>query len=174
MNRNYFCAVLSLFLLQACTTAQEQELDKKVAELSNCEKIDALVAGHGRGFPYLRTTQTTSKYMDTWKARYHLVGDSCQVWGWGDQKFSYVCSLTEPNQAVAMEHFDKAKKITSDCLGEGWTLKQGARKQGEGIRADYSTPGNNTVITLLAASSPTLFATEWKTYFFVGDPADLK
>ncbi|MGB3620032.1 MAG: hypothetical protein WBA20_01655 [Ketobacter sp.] len=174
MIGKFSTALASLVVLQACSTVQQTEIDKQVSALDTCEKIDALVAGHPKGFPNLRTAQTTSKYMDVWKARYHLVGDSCQVWGWGNGKFSYVCSLTEPNKAVAMEHFDQAKEVTQQCLGESWSLKQGKRDQGEGTKAEYSVSGRNTVVTIVAASSPTLFATEWKTYYFVGDAADLK
>lgn len=175
MTRNrIFALLLSLTALQSCTTAQQSELDTKVAALTPCEKVKALIAGHKKGFPQLRMTQTTSRYMDMWKARYHLVGDSCQVWGWGEGKFSYVCSLTEPNKDVAMEHYSKARDATHQCLGEQWVAQEGSRKQGEGIKAEYRMDGDSTMVTIVAASSPTLFESEWKTYFFVGDEADLK
>jgi hypothetical protein len=172
--RKLSCVLISVAALQACSTAQQAELDKKVAALTTCEKVNALVAGHSKGFPQLRAAQTTSKYMDMWRARYNLVGEGCQVWGWGNAKFSYVCSLTEPSEQVAMEHFEQAKKITHECLGDSWSMKQGKRKQGDGVKAEFSVAGKNTVITVVAASSPTLFASEWKTYYFVGDEADLK
>ena len=166
--------VLAVSTLVGCTTTQETEMDSQVEAMSSCEKIDALIQGHQQGFPHLRMTLSNAKIMKVWKARYHLVGDSCQVWGWSADKFSYVCSLIEPDEAIAMEHFNQAKAITRECLGEEWVLKEGARDMGEGIKAEFSKPGVATVVTMLAASSPTVFKTEWKTYFFVGNPNDIK
>lgn len=159
-------------LLASCTTVEEQAMDSQVAALSPCEKVQALVKGHEKGFPNLRTTQSTTRYMNIWRARYHLVGSDCQVWGWANDKFSYVCSLTEPNKEVSMEHFTQAKAAAASCLGEGWTLKEGPRKQGEGVRAQFSRAGSSTVISVMAVASPNLFKTEWRTYYFVGDPTD--
>ena len=160
--------------LVGCTTTQETAMDSQVASMTNCEKLDALIQGHQKGFPNLRTTLSSAKIMNVWKARYHLVGDSCQVWGWSADKFSYVCSLVEPNEEIAMDHFNQAKTMTRECLGEDWVMKQGARDMGEGTKAEFSKPGVATVVTMLAASSPTVFKTEWKTYFFVGNPNDIK
>jgi len=163
-----------LVALAGCTTTQETELDAKVAALTTCEKVNALVKGHQQGFPHLRMTLTNSRYMEVWKARYHLVGDGCQVWGWGSGRFSYMCSLTEPGQEVAMEHFNQAKAKTRECLSQDWIMKEGPRDAGEGVKAEFTKTGEKTVVTLIAASSPTVFKTEWKTYYLVGDPSDLK
>jgi len=161
-------------VLVGCSTTQESEMDSKVAALTTCEKIDALIEGHKKGFPNLRMTQSSVKLMDIWKARYHLVGDSCQVWGWGSGKFSYVCTLTEPNEQVAREHYQLAVQKGKECLQQGWTLNEGGRDMGEGLKAEFTRPNDATVLTVVATSSPTLFKTEWKTYVFVGDPSDLK
>lgn len=165
--------LVAVMVLAGCTTTQESEMDSKVAALTTCEKIEALIQGHKKGFPNLRMTQSSAKIMDVWKARYNLVGDSCQVWGWGSGKFSYVCSLTEPNKQVAMEHYQLAMGQAKECLQQGWALKEGPRKMGEGLKAEFSRPNDPTVLTVVATSSPTLFKTEWKTYVFVGDPNDL-
>lgn len=169
-----FVGLVVAIMAVGCTTTQESAMDAQVAALSTCEKVDALIQGHKQGFPNLRMTQTSTKFMDVWKARYHLVGDSCQVWSWGQGKFSYVCSLTEPNEQVAMEHYGQAKQKAQECLQTGWALKEGARNMGEGHKAEFSRAGDGTVLTIVATSSPTLFKTEWKTYLFVGDPNDLK
>lgn len=134
--------------------------------------MHALLQGHKKGFPALRTQQSTVKYMDIWRAKYHLVGDACQVWGWGQGKFSYVCSLIEPNKDVAMVHFNSAKEKTQACLGPDWKVSEGPRPNGEGEKIEFTNAGKSTVLTILAASSATLFKTEWRTYYFVGDPSD--
>lgn len=173
MKYAYRAAVISsALLLSACTTTEEVAMDSQVAELSPCEKLNALVDGHAKGYPVLKTTQTTNRYMDIWRARYHLVGDSCQIWGWGEGRFSYVCSLTEPSKEVAMEHYDLAKSRAESCLGGAWVVKEEPRKQGEGKRASFNKQGNKTTVSVMAVASPTLFKTEWRTYYFVGDPSD--
>ena len=165
---------LSACMLTACSGMQGgSPQDQYIAAMSQCEKLEALVAGHKKGFPVLRTTQTTVKYMDIWKARYHLIGDACQVWGWGNNKFSYVCTLTEPAKEVAMSHYEQAKSKAAECLGSGWTMKEGPRKQGEGVQATFSKAGETTVVTTMAVSSPQMFASEWRSYYFVGDPGDV-
>ena len=150
--------------LSGCTTTQETAMDAQVAAMSNCDKIDALIAGHKSGFPQLRRSLSSAKVMQVWKARYHLVGDSCQVWEWSAEKFSYVCSLIEPNEETAMDHFGKAKAITRECLSAEWVMQEGKRDLGAGVKAEFSKPGEATVVTVVAASSPTVFSTEWKTY----------
>jgi hypothetical protein len=171
--KTYSCLVLTLAMLVGCSTAQESQMDKQVGVMSTCDKIEALLAGHKKGFPNLKMTQTTTKYMDVWKARYHLVGDGCQVWGWSSGKFSYMCSLTEPTKQVSLEHYTQAKSIVQECLQGQWELTEGARDQGEGRKAEFRKMGDTTVLTVVAAAAPTLFKSEWKTYFFVGDPSDL-
>ena len=171
--RNKLAAMIALTVLASCTTTEETAMDAHVGAMSNCEKVEALIAGHQKGFPNLKQSLSNAKLMQVWKARYHLVGDSCQVWGWSADKFSYVCSLTEPNQATAMDHYAKAKNMTRECLGPEWVLKEGKRDMGEGSKAEFAKPGVSTVVTVAAASSPAVFKTEWKTYYFVGDPNDI-
>ncbi|MEE2730381.1 MAG: hypothetical protein VYA55_06130 [Pseudomonadota bacterium] len=166
--------VMAVAALFGCTTTQETAMDSQVAAMSNCEKIEALVQGHRHGFPQLKTTLSNAKIMQVWKARYHLVGDACQVWGWSADKFSYVCSQTEPNQETAMDHYGKAKAVTRQCLGPEWVLTEGKRDMGDGVKAEFAKAGESAVITVVAASSPTVFHNEWKTYYFVGDPNDIK
>ncbi len=171
---NKWVGVLAVTVLMGCTTAQETEEGRQVAAMSTCDKINALIEGHAKGFPRLRTSLSSSKYMEVWKARYHLVGDACQVWGSSSDKFSYVCSLTEPNKEVAMEHYTKAKSVTRECLSGDWSMQEGPRDMGEGSKAEFSRAGTDTVVTIVAAASPTVFKTEWKTYYLVGNPNAIK
>lgn len=164
------CAVLA-----GCTTSQESAMDNQVAALSPCEKVSALIDGHKQGFPHLRMSGgKSSGIAQVWKARYHLVGESCQVWGWGSGKFSYVCSQQEPGEELAREHLEQAKIATRQCLDDAWTMQEKKRDMGEGSRIDFTKANETTVISIVAAASPTLMKTEWRTYYFVGDPSDIK
>lgn len=147
-------------------------MDAQVAAMSTCEKIKGLIAGHGNGFPALKMQKTNARLMDVWKARYNLVGDSCQVWSWGKGQTSYMCALSSPNRETAMEYYDKAKQVTAECVGAEWTLKEGARELGEGMKAQFSHAGTKTVVGVHAVSTPGLFKSEWTTYYFVGHPSD--
>jgi len=166
---------LALLALTGCTTTRDTAQDKQVEALTTCEKIDALVKGHQAGFPQLRMTGGSSAGIaQVWPARYHLVGNDCQVWQWGKGKFSYVCSLQEPGQELAMAHLEKARDITRQCLDASWAQATTARDMGVGSRIQFSKPGVDTVISLVAAETPTVFKDEWRTYYLVGDPQDIK
>ena len=158
--------------LVACTTVEDNMLGEKVDSMTACEKVQALVQGHKQGFPALRGQQSTVKYMQIWRAKYHLAGEACQIWGWGQGKFSYVCSILEPNKQVALAHFQTSKETVQACLGQEWQSSEMPRQNGEGLRMDVSKPGEKTTITIMAAATETLMKDEWRTYFFVGDPND--
>ena len=153
-------------------STEDKERDAKVAAMSVCEKITGLIEGHDKGFPVLRLQKTHAKLMDVWKARYHLVGDSCQVWDWGKGSSSYMCSLTSPNKETALQYYEEAKKVAGECLGAQWTLGESARALGEGKKAQFTRAGSDTVLGVHAVATPGLFRQEWTTYFFVGNPND--
>lgn len=154
------------------SAADIKSADAQVAAMTTCEKITALINGHDKGFPLLRTQKTNAKLLDVWKARYHLVGDSCQVWGWGKGEFSYMCSLSTPNRDTSMDYYAKAKTVAADCLGAQWQLQEGARELGEGMKALFTRSGSRTAVGVQAVATPGLFRDEWTTYFFVGSPND--
>ena len=153
--------------------AKPQAMEKKISAMSDCDRIQALIKGHSKGFAALRREKAHSKLVDVWKARYHLVGDSCQVWGWGAGKYSYMCALTSPNRETARSYYDRAKAVAGRCLGKDWQLEESMRQQGEGFKAQFSRQGGGTAVGVQAVATPGLFKTEWTTYFFVGDPNDM-
>ncbi len=156
----------------ASSGSKTAEMDAKVAAMTPCERLQGLIQGHAKGFPLLRLQKTQAKLLDVWKARYHLVGDSCQVWVWGQGQSSYMCSLSSPNQETAMAYYEKAKQAASECLGSDWHLEEGKRKLGEGMKAQYSHANEATAVGVQAVATPGLFKDEWTTYFFVGNPND--
>ncbi len=158
------------FLLIACET-QAPEADQ-VAQMSQCEKVRALINAHPNKFEKLRTNPKPSNKITIWDARYHLVGKNCQVWGWGQGKTDYMCSLTAPNQQIAMDNYNRAKSATQACLGNDWQLQEMPRKLGEGVKAVFSHPGSETVVAVHAVETNGLRNDEWTAYFFVGDASD--
>jgi hypothetical protein len=162
-----YLAPLAALSLMGCETPTSEQADM-VANLSSCEKVLALVDEHPNQFSQLRLNSKSTGAITVWDARYHLVGNSCQVWGWGKGKNDYVCSKTAPNKAIAQEYFDTAKQLTSSCIGDNWTLSEQPRKVGTGIKAVFSRESSPTVIAVHAVETKGLFKDEWTTYFFVG------
>lgn len=170
-NSVFLTLVLAAFL--AITTHAQTAAEREpVARMSVCEKVNALIKEHETGFAGVRGQRRTSQWLDTWPALYHLVGNDCQIWGWGRGKFSYVCDATWPNQEMAMEDYEAAKQVARECLGDTWTLRESPRTDPEGTVAEFSNPKNTTVVKVVAVSSPGLFSSEWSSYYYVGDGKD--
>lgn len=161
-----------ILLTTACADKQSREINEAAATMSDCEKIEALVAAHQNGFEKIRFSKQTTNKMDIWRSRYHLVGDRCQIWHWGPGNTDYVCSLISPDEQIARERFETAKAITRQCLDTSWELIESSRKIGTGNKAVYAQDGNNTVVATHVVETRGLFNTEWATYYFVGDRSD--
>jgi hypothetical protein len=159
-----FCLIT---LCSSCSLLSNPEKEH-VAAMSGCEKVNALIAAHGNGFEHLKMAQSTTKRVNVWKARYHLVGDSCQIWGWGNRS-DYVCSKIAPTEDIARQWYEKAKTETRQCLSDQWQLQESPRKVGTGTKAVFSKAGSNTVVTVHAVETRGVFKSEWAAYYFVGD-----
>ncbi len=155
--------------LTACTSWQ-----KAPSTAATCEQLQELVADHSSGFQNFRGRASDAKSITVWRSNFHLVGNDCQVWGWGEGRFSYVCSLIEPNEATAQTHFKAAQEKARTCLDSSWSITVGERAMGPGKRADFSHPDKTAVISMVVMPSPALFRDEWRTYYFVGDVKELK
>jgi hypothetical protein len=161
-----------IFLTTACADKQSRAINDAAATMTDCEKIEALVAAHQNGFEKIRFSRQTTNKMDIWRSRYHLVGDRCQIWHWGPGNTDYVCSLISPDEQIARERFDTAKSITRQCLDDNWKLTESNRKIGTGTKAVFARDGNNTVVATHVVETRGLFNTEWATYYFIGDRSD--
>jgi hypothetical protein len=161
-----------ILLVCACADQQSMEINQVAATMTDCEKIEALITAHSNGFEKLRFSKKTTVKMDIWQTRYHLVGKDCQIWNWGPGNSDYVCSIISPEQSIAMERFEKAKKITRQCLDSTWKATESNRKIGTGSKAVFAQSGNDTVVATHVIETRGLFNTEWATYYFVGDRSD--
>ncbi len=159
---------LAAIAVTGCETQTSEEA-KTIAKLSNCEKVLALVDEHPNQFSKLRMNSKNTGTITVWDARHHLVGNNCQVWGWGKGKTDYMCSKTAPSQAIATDYFNTAKQLTQNCIGDDWTLNERPRKVGTGVKAVFSRENSPTVIAVHAVETKGLFKDEWTAYFFVGD-----
>jgi len=165
-------ATASSAVLAACIDTQTREQDAAVAAMSSCEKVQALIRSHDLEFERVRNVRRTANMMDVWTTRYHLVGDSCQVWDWGGGNSSYVCSVVSPNEELAREMYNRAIKVTRECLDEDWALSERKRKLGTGDKAIFRKPGEDSAVATHVIETPGIFKSEWTTYYFVGDSTD--
>lgn len=166
-----FAAALAL-LITACSDQQTRDINEAADSMNDCEKIQALISAHQNGFEKIRFSPKKTTKMDIWQSRYHLIGDSCQIWQWGPGNTDYVCSIISPDESIARERFEMAKKITSECLDKSWKLTESPRKIGTGNKAVFAQENNNTVVASHVIETRGLFNTEWATYFFIGDRSD--
>lgn len=163
-------AATGLLALSATACVENTHSTKAMVDaMSSCEKVNALIKSHSDGFSKIRTNKSITPRIDIWKARYHLVGDSCQVWGLSDNRFDYVCSATAPTEYVARQWYEKAKIETDKCLDDSWTMSESPRSIGNGDKAVFSQKNSDLKIATHVIETRGLFKSEWATYYFVGN-----
>ncbi len=173
-SRTILLALASTLLL-ACTysSAKQQQADQRNRPPEEaCGEVKALIDSQADGFKNIRTTRRDTSWMEVWNTNFQLVGKGCQVWGWGEGGYSYVCSRTEPNKELAKEDYSKAVKFTRQCLGKQWQEQFLERDKGTAYKTEFSLPGKPVVVAVHGVKARGLFQDEWTVYYFVGDPND--
>jgi len=157
-----------LILLSACNNVKNNEVEI-VSEEQLCSQVKQLITQHNKGFSSIKGSLASNQYMDVWKAKYHLVGNDCQVWRWADGKQAYMCSVSVPNKESAIEKVNKAVDFSKQCLGNNWTMENIERKETGAYRSIFSKSGLNTVASVHRVKTEGLFKSEWTVYYFIGD-----
>ena len=166
--------LLSSLFLASCTVQDPSKTQAYLKQANPspvvrpCDKIDALINEYENSFERIKLKTINNRISKIWQAKYHLVGNSCQVWAWGSDSTTYACNVTAPDRETAQIYFDKAKEVTRGCLSDSWTMKEQARNNDDGIKVAFTTAKND--ITLATHMVPTagLFKSEWTVYFYVG------
>ncbi|MFW2372027.1 MAG: hypothetical protein ACN4GM_02830 [Gammaproteobacteria bacterium] len=164
-----YAFLVNLLVLSSCTTVKtsDQASSKQADEL--CEQVNSLVEQHQQGFKDLKSSLVISPRMDIWRAKFHLVGNDCQIWGWSDGKQTYMCSQVVPAESIAIERYKKAIDFTQQCLGNQWTAENIDREHGRSFRTIFTNPELTTVTSVHRVKTEGLFKTEWTVYYFIGD-----
>ncbi len=175
INKILLITISSLSLL-GCSTlvGNENSSDDSVKTMTQCEQLQALIKSHEDGFKEVRKTRSNSKLADIWTSKYHLIGNNCQIFGWGKGKFSYSCSITSPSEAVAMEKYQNAKSKIEACIGESWALNERPRHGKKGSVAIYTAEEHQTAVATHVFETSGIFKDEWTNYVFVGDSKRIK
>ena len=158
--------ISSLIILSGCNTTLSPEEKAQVDNLSACEKINALVKGYNNEFNGLKAQKVTNKYADIWQAKYHLVGDQCQISQFSGQQLAYQCQKGFNNQVDALESYKKAVDFTQSCLTEGnWVMEQVNNAQS--VRTNFRLD-NAPTISIHSGKTLAKINNTWSTSFQVG------
>jgi len=163
----------SLFLI-ACTAQDPNKNQRYLKQASQsplvrpCDKIDGLINEYDNDFNRIKLKTINNKISKVWQAKYHLVGDNCQVWAWGNDSTTYSCNINAPDKETAETYYEKAKKITRGCLSDDWQMDEQQRKKDKGLKVEFSNVSNDITIATHLVPTAALFKSEWTVYYYVG------
>ncbi len=159
--------LLGGLILSGCTNLTPEQ-KATIDNLTPCEKINGLLAAYDTRFEKLKGTRVTTKYAETWTAKYDLVGDKCQISALDTDTVTYQCqeNYQEQTQAVAMHQ--KAVEFTRACLVQNnWHQEQ--KESAESLRTTFVLDESTPVISIhtgktMSRSKP------WSTSLEIGKP----
>ena len=171
--------VSTSILITSCSNQNSYSADnspsKKLPKITNpCTKVNALISEYDNDFNTLKLKKINTRISQIWKAKYHLVGDSCQIWSWGGDKHTYSCSNTAPNKEIADYYFQNAKNTAKGCLGTEWTIKESTRKNDNGYKIEFNNKSSDLMLAAHAVPTASLFKSEWTIYYYIGSVSQVE
>ncbi|WP_394189712.1 hypothetical protein [Pseudoalteromonas atlantica] len=166
-----FSVVFTAMVLSGCTsltTEQQAQIDS----LTPCEKISGLLSAYDNRFEGLKRARVNTKYMETWTAKYNLVGDECQITALDKDTMTYRCHGEYIEQAKAVALHQKAVDFTRQCLSaKNWYEQQ--KESADSLRTTFVLDETQPVISIhtgktLSRSKP------WSTSLEIGKPVATK
>ena len=159
---------ISAALGVGCATGYQQ-LERGITEDNPCKVLRTLAQEHQTDFKSIRTNPSRHPTVTIWHTNYQVFRNACEIWGWDQGKYSYVCSQISPSKDIAMASYNRAVNVIQSCLSDEWEAIETPRKLGNGTRTVFRKPGFNTIGSVHAVQTQGLIKDEWSTYFFVGD-----
>lgn len=160
--------IITASFLVSCAN-QNKITQEKITPVTNpCEKLELLMTAYDNNFDSIKQSPVNSRISNIWKAKYHLVGSSCQVWSRGEEVVTYSCDLMAPDQKTGQVYYENAKSITQQCLGNAWQMKEQARKNDAGLKAEFTNSNEELSISTHLVPSDGLFKSQWTVYYYVG------
>ncbi|MBE0380566.1 hypothetical protein [Pseudoalteromonas prydzensis] len=158
-------------ILAGCTSlAPEQQA--KIDNLTPCEKINGLLASYDKRFEGLKRTRVNTKYMETWTAKYNLVGDQCQITALDADTVTYRCQDNYKEQTQAVAIHQKAVNFTRECLAaNNWHEQQ--KESAESMRTTFVLDESTPVISIHTGKTLSR-STPWSTSLEIGKPVEGK
>lgn len=156
-------SVATVALLAGCTSNPAH--DEYVDNLTECEKIQALLQSYDQQFAPLKRARTQSRYMDSWDARYDLIGDQCQIAALDATTVNYSCTASFKDKETALSKQYEANAFTRQCLGEGWLEQQ--KESEQSLRTTFVKDENSPTVSVHTGKSLSK-RTPWTTSYEVG------
>ena len=164
----YLSALISSVLVAGCAN-QNTLAEQKLSPVTNpCQKIDLLTKAYETNFEQLKETKVKARASNIWQAKYHLIGDSCKIWSFSDNRSTYSCNTVEVEQEAARNYYQAAKNTLQQCLGDDWQLQESKRRHDEGLKAEYTTSAKDIAISTHLVPSTGVFKSKWSVYYYIG------
>lgn len=165
---------VSGIVLTACSSQSPEQSRAYLKEANPspvtrpCDKIDALINGYNNNFDNIKLKSKETRIGQIWLAKYHLVGDSCQIWSAGKGMSTYSCNVTADSEEQANDYFNFAKQTTEECLGETWHMDIQPRKDNKGSKVQFTNSDSDLTIASHMVPTSSLFKSQWTVYYYVG------
>lgn len=166
--------VTSSVLLSSCgnTTANSNLADdgisEKVQNYTTCEKIDALVNAYDNDFEEVKLKPINSKISQLWKAKYHLVGNDCQIWSWGNKATTYSCHTTAPSKIIAKQYFESAKNEALKCVDDSWIMTESPSNNNKGLKVEFDNQIKGMRIATHMVPTGGWSKSVWSVTYYIG------
>lgn len=173
-----YTLILSSMLLASCVN-QNTKIAANIMPTTNaCAKLELFKSAYYDDFAQLKEIKVAGRASNSWKAKYQLFGENCQVFSWGGKQHTYSCSLVAPNEETATKYYQNAKKITQECLGEEWMLEESNRVHDDGMKTSFTNndakPNEKVTFSTHLVPTSGLFSTTWTIFYYVGNISQLK
>ena len=154
-------------ILAGCSTVTPEQ-QAAVDNLTACEKVNALLGAYDKRFEALKRTRVNTKYMETWSAKYNLVGNKCQITALDADTVTYRCQESYKQQQQAVDIHQKAVTMTRECLVENnWYEEQ--NESAESLRTTFVLDEKTPVISIHTGKTLSR-STPWSTSLEIGKP----
>jgi len=162
-------SVITATVLSACVNQNIKTYEAYTPVNNPCQKIDALISAYDNNFDVIKEQKIASRASNIWKAKYHLIGNNCQVWSWGGKQTTYSCHTVAPSEEAARNYYRGAVKTAQQCLGNEWQLTESPRKNDSGQKTEFINKNSEVVLSTHIVPSNSLFSSEWSVYYYVGN-----
>ena len=166
MLRKIF-ALSAVISLAGCSSTLTKEQSTYVDSLSPCEKVQGLLDSFESGFEPLKAVRVQNNFSDVWTPKYHVIGNSCQIIAFNNNRISYKCAQTYDQESQSRESFHWAIDKVASCLGETWQRED--INQNESQRVTFHNDTHQAEISIQSGRTLAKYRKTWQTSFEVGD-----
>ena len=144
-----------------------EDFSKKPQTMPMCDVVKSLIAEHKNGFESLRGGLLMKKEFTIWQARYHVVGNGCEIWESDREDTFYVCTRSAPTEDIAKEYYNTSRERFRACLGKEWTEAEVPRQSG-GKKTTFSNKDSKAAFEIHEVKIDGIRGDQWTIYYLAG------